>query len=110
MRIKFSKTLLSIWFVSLGGCTTDQGEIINPVTWYAVNGWTDTVTFELYDQVCERFLRDIRLNPGRQLELTTCGDEQGNGSVRYRRDRIAAAGSPWTRENTIRPQQTVYMR
>lgn len=106
----FSKPFSVLLMLSLGSCETVEQEIHNPVTWYAVNGWSDTVNFELFDVICERYLRDVRLRPGRQVTMTTCGDEQGNASVRYRRDRIAATGAPWTREPRISPQQTIYMQ
>ena len=94
----------------LTACTTVSTEPTNPVTWTALTGWSDTVRFDLYDLVCDRPLRDLRLRPGFEVSVTACGNENGVASIRYRRERIAAAGRPWTTEMAVRPGQLLILR
>lgn len=91
-------------------CESIDQEPVNPVSWFAVNGWSDTVTFDLYDLECGRPMRDIRLRPGDQIEVRSCGNDQNLASVRYRRSRSDAPAQAWTVENTVRSGQTLFMR
>lgn len=91
------------------GCAVTPAEISNPVTWYAVNGWDDTVSFDVFDLVCERYLQDQRIRARREVEVTSCGNEQGNASIRYRREGLAP-GSPWTTQRVVSRDSRIFMR
>ena len=80
------------------------------VSLYVMNGWSDTVTFELYDLVCSRGLRDVRLRASEGVEIDTCADADGRADIRYRREGIAAAGRPWTNSGSLRANQQVLMQ
>ncbi len=95
--------------ILLSACATAPAEIANPVTWYAVNGWDDTVSFDVFDLVCDRYLRDQRIRARREVEVTSCGNEQGIASIRYRREGLAA-GSPWNTQTSIRAGSRIFMR
>lgn len=79
--------------LSLSSCNLEPPEITNPVTWYVVNGWNSQVTFQIWDDVCNRRLTRIRLRVREEIQVTTCGDEDGLAQVRYRRDSF---GMPWS--------------
>ena len=94
----------------LSGCSTPIDPNQPMVSLYLMNGWTDTVTFELYDLVCSRGLRDVRLRASEGVEIEACADDEGRADIRYRREGIAAAGRPWTRGENLRANQQVLMQ
>jgi len=96
--------------VLLSACGTPMDPNQPTVALYVMNGWQDTVTFELYDLVCSRGLRDVRLRASEGVEIEACADADGRASIRYRREGIAAAGRPWTRSGPLRANQQVLMQ
>ncbi len=102
----FSATLVAL---VLTGCASAPAEVTNPVTWYAVNGWDDRVSFDVFDLVCERYLPDQRLGARREAQVTSCGDERGYAAIRYRREGLAP-GSPWNSQSSVRSGSRVFMR
>lgn len=91
------------------GCSAPIDPNQAMVSVFAVNGWTDTVTFEFYDLVCSRGLRDVRLRASEGAQIESCADENGRARIRYRRERIAAMGQPWTIAEDLRAGQQVLM-
>ena len=91
------------------GCSTMPAELTNPVTWYGVNGLGDSVSFDVFDLVCERYLRDQRIRARREVEVTSCGNDNGVAAIRYRREGLAP-GSPWTTQNGIAQGARILMR
>ena len=108
--MRFKNSALVICYLALSSCTVADTTVTNPVTWYALNGWSDTVRFDMYDIVCDHRLAAVRLRPGDQVAITTCGNERGQASIRYRRERIAAAGRTWTTETMVRSGQELLLR
>ena len=101
---------LVITLAALTGCQITPPEITNPVTWYAVNGWSESVSFDMYDYVCERPLPDRRLRPGREVEVTTCGDARGRAAIRYRREGLATTATPWSQRRSIVAGSRVFLQ
>lgn len=83
-KIKYK--LLYTLCPALLSCNLEPPEISNPVTWYAVNGWNSRVTLQIRDRVCNRQLRNITLDIGEEVQITTCGDAENKARIRYRRD------------------------
>lgn len=94
----------------LSGCEITPPEVTNPVTWYAVNGWSESVSFDMYDYVCERTLPDMRLRPGREVAVTTCGNAQGRAAIRYRREGLATTATPWSQRRSIIAGSRVFLQ
>lgn len=109
MNIK-ALAILVTTLASLSGCQVAQPEITNPVTWYAVNGWSESVSFDMYDYVCERTLPDMRLRPGREVAVTTCGNAQGRAAIRYRREGLATTATPWSQRRSIGAGSRVFLQ
>jgi hypothetical protein len=89
---------------SLVGCTLDT-TIVDPVEWWAVNGWGNVVTIELYDINCSRLLRDINFKRDVEVKVVSCGDGQGQANVRYRREGYASRSDPWSPDTSISANQ-----
>ncbi len=85
--------LLCAIAVSQSACSFEPPEITNPVHWYAVNGWTSPVTFQVRDRVCNRQLPKITLGIREEIRITSCGDENNRARIRYRRDSYQMAWS-----------------
>lgn len=94
----------------LSGCASPMDPNQPMLSLYVMNGWSDTVTFELYDLICSRGLRDVRLRASEGVDIETCADTDGRADIRYRREGIAAAGRPWTRSRGLRANQQVLMQ
>ncbi len=104
-------SMLALPLISLlYGCASPIDPNQSMVSLYVMNGWSDTVTFELYDLVCSRGLRDVRLRASEGVDIETCADTDGRADIRYRREGIAAAGRPWTRSRGLRANQQVLMQ
>jgi len=96
--------LLLAGLLLYSSCTVEPPEISNPVTWYAVNGWNSSVAFDIRDRVCNRQLPKVRLARGEEIQITSCGDENGIARIRYRRDSYQMAWSTGTARNGQRLQ------
>lgn len=97
---------LGILFTSLllQSCSFEPPQLTNPVTWYAVNGWYSPVELQIYDRVCGRPLRSIRLDVREEIAVTSCGNAQNRAVIRYRRDSYQMAWSEGTAGNGQRLQ------
>lgn len=91
----------------LGSCAANQ-PLTNPVTWYLVNSGSQ-ITLVVQDLVCNRRYNNVRVASGREAQLQTCGDENGEAHVRYRVDGYASRSSPWTTRR-VNPDARVFVQ
>ncbi|MCI5106449.1 MAG: hypothetical protein MRY76_07035 [Pseudomonadales bacterium] len=99
--------LLLLLALLLQSCSLEPPEMINPVTWYAVNGWNAPVEFRIIDRVCNRRLGNIRLGVREEIAVTSCGNEANQAQIRYRRD--SAYATPWS-DGSAREGQRLQMQ
>lgn len=99
--------LFTVLSVVLAGCST--GTVTNPVTWYASNAGA-AIRVVIYDEICERRIGNVRISSRRETPITTCGDENGEASVRYRGDNYPSRSETWTRRTGIRNNQLLIMQ
>lgn len=107
MSLKCPGLVAPIIFFLLSGCVSPMDPNQPKISLYVMNGWSDTVTFELYDQVYSCGLRDVRLRASEGVDIETCVDTDGKADIRYRRKGIAAAARPWTRSRCLWANQQV---
>jgi len=103
--------LISLFgFLALEGCSSLYPVVEDPVEWWAINGWDSNVTIELYDNNCERPLRDIRLKPKQQVKVISCGDGSGRANIRYRREGYSVRQPSWGPDTLLRSNQNAVVR
>lgn len=81
---------------------------MDPVEWWAVNGWGNSVTIKLYDNNCSRFLRDVKFSRDEEIKVVSCGDGQGQANVRFRRER--SGPDPWSPDTTVSSNQRTIVK
>ena len=91
-------------------CSGLDSTIVDPVEWWAVNGWGGVVTIELYDNNCHRFLKDIDFKRAEEVRVISCGDGQGQADIRFRREGYASRSDPWSPNTTVSSNQRTIVR
>jgi hypothetical protein len=94
----------------LQGCASLDTTIVDPVEWWALNGWGSSVTITLYDNNCGRPLRDIKFKRDEEIKVVSCGDGQGQADVRFRREVNAARQVPWSPDTVVSTNQRTIVR
>lgn len=87
----------------LSTCQVEEPVVSNPVTWFVVNGWQADVEFQIFDKVCNRRLRNVALERGEEIQVTTCGNARNQAEIRYRRD--GSYATPWSHGVASRGQR-----
>lgn len=95
---------------SLLGCSALDTTAVDPVEWWAINGWGSAVTIKVYDNNCSRFLRDIEFKRDEEIRVVSCGDGQGQADVRFRREGYASRSDPWSPDTSISANQRTIVR
>ena len=103
-------SLLLLSCLSLSGCSGMNTSIEDPVEWWAVKGWGNPVTIELYDNNCGRYLRDIEFKRNDEIKVVSCGDGQGQANIRYRREGYPSRTPSWGRDTLLRANQRAIVR
>ena len=83
---------------------------MDPVEWWAVNGWGSAVTIKLYDNNCSRSLTDIKFRHDQEIKVISCGDGQGKANVRFRKEDYASRSAPWSRDTSVSVNQRTIVR
>lgn len=96
--------------VGLLSCSGLDSTIVDPVEWWAVNGWGNAVTIELYDNNCNRFLRDINFKRDEEVKVVSCGDGQGQAAIRFRREGYASRSDPWSAVTSVSANQRTLVK
>ena len=106
------RNILALLFCAGGllGCTGFDTTIVDPVEWWAVNGWGNAVTIKLYDNNCRRNLRDITFRRDGEVSVISCGDGQGKANVRFRKEDYASRSAPWSPDTTVSANQRTIVR
>lgn len=94
----------------LVGCSALDTTIVDPVEWWAVNGWGNAVTIKLYDNNCSRFLRDLKFRRDEEVKVVSCGDGQGKANVRFRKEDYASRSAPWSPDTSVSVNQRTIVR
>ncbi|MGY8783856.1 MAG: hypothetical protein ACKVIB_00540 [Pseudomonadales bacterium] len=92
------------------GCSGLDNTIVDPVQWWAVNGWVGAVTIQLYDNNCHRFLKDIKFKRNEEVKVISCGDGQGQADVRFRREGYPSRTDPWSPNTSVSINQRTLVR
>lgn len=108
--VLFGRFFAAVLLGSLSSCSALDTTITDPVEWWAVNGWNSAVTIEVYDLNCNRMLRDLNFRSDEDLRVVSCGDGNGMANIRYRREGYASRSTPWSDNESVRPNQTMIVR
>lgn len=111
-QISSARSIFAL-MLSAGGllsCSGLDNTIVDPVEWWAVNGWGNAVTIELYDNNCHRFLRDIDFTRAEEVKMVSCGDGQGQASIRFRREGYTSRSDPWGPDTSVSANQRTIVK
>lgn len=106
----FKLSLLLSSCFSLVSCIGLDTSIEDPVEWFAVNGWGNPVTIELYDNNCARYLPDIEFRRNDEVRVVSCGDGQGRANIRYRREGYPSRTPSWGNDTILTASQRAIVR
>lgn len=102
--------MLLLCFLVFQGCASLYPDMVDPVEWWAVNGWQSSVTIKIYDNNCGRPLRNIQLKANQEVKVVSCGNGSGQANIRFRREGYSVRQESWGPDTLVHANQSAVVR